>query len=31
MCRALGVDDVDMAISAFTSPVSRRLQRKTTL
>jgi len=31
MCRALGVDEVDMAISAFTRPVSRRFRRKTSL
>ncbi len=30
MCRALGVHDVDMAIRAFTNPVRRRLQRKST-
>jgi putative peptidoglycan lipid II flippase len=27
MCRALGVEDLDMAIRAFTSPVRRRLSR----
>ncbi|MDP9115458.1 MAG: murein biosynthesis integral membrane protein MurJ [Acidobacteriota bacterium] len=31
ICRALGVHDVDMAIRAFTRPVSRRFQRKTAL
>ncbi len=31
MCRALGVHEVDMAIRAFTRPVSRRFQRKTSL
>jgi len=31
MCRALGVHEVDMAIRAFTRPVSRRFQRKPTL
>ena len=31
MCRALGLHEVDMAIGAFTRPVSRRFQRKTTL
>jgi putative peptidoglycan lipid II flippase len=31
MCRALGVDEVDMAIRAYTRPVSRRFQRKTAL
>ena len=30
MCRALGVHEVDMAISAFTYPVQRRLRRKNT-
>jgi len=29
VCRALGVDEVDMAIRAFTGPLSRRFQRKT--
>jgi hypothetical protein len=27
MCRALGVEELDMAIRAFTSPVRRRLKR----
>ncbi len=31
MCRAFGVHEVDMAIRAFTRPVSRRFQRKTAL
>ncbi|MDP8989418.1 MAG: murein biosynthesis integral membrane protein MurJ [Acidobacteriota bacterium] len=31
MCRALGVHEVDLAIRAFTHPVSRRFRRKTTL
>ncbi|HTM14588.1 MAG TPA: murein biosynthesis integral membrane protein MurJ, partial [Bryobacteraceae bacterium] len=30
MCRALGVHEVDMAISAFANPVRRRLQRTNT-
>ncbi len=31
MCRALGVHEVDMAIRAFTRPVSRKFQRKNAL
>jgi putative peptidoglycan lipid II flippase len=31
MCRALGVHEVDMAIRAFTRPVSRRFRRKPAL
>ncbi len=31
MCRGLGVHEVDMAIRAFTGPISRRFQRKTVL
>ena len=30
MCRTLGMHEVDMAIRAFTRPVRRRLQRKST-
>ena len=28
MCRALGVEELEMAIRAFTSPVTRRLKRR---